>query len=61
MEEGLVALVVAVAVQVVHLAAGGGVEVQLFEPEDGPGALVEAFHTVGDAGLDGVEAGSRSC
>ena len=56
MEEGLVALVVAVAVQVVHLAAGGGVEVQLFEPEDGPGALVEAFQAVGDAGLDGVEA-----
>ena len=44
-----------VAVQVVHLAAGGGVEVQLFELQDGPGALVDAFHAVGDAGLDGVD------
>jgi len=46
---------VTVAVQVVHLAAGGGVEVQLFELQDGPGALVDAFHAVGDAGLDGID------
>ncbi len=53
--QGFVALVVAVAVQVVHLAAGGGVEVQLFELQDGPGALVDAFQAVVDAGLDGVD------
>ena len=45
----------AVTVQVVHLTAGGRVEVQLFKLQDGPGALIDAFHAVGDAGLDGVD------
>ena len=50
MPERLGGLVVAVAVQQVHLPAGRGVEVQPVELEDGPAYAVQALHQGGDAG-----------
>ena len=55
--QGFVALFVPIAVQEVHLAAGGGVEVQLFELQDGPGDAVQGTEAFGDGGLDTVDAG----